>query len=257
MQIVVPMAGAGSRYAEAGYTLPKPLIPVSGIPMVVRAVKDLPPAERIIFICQQQHLRDYPIEKTLTRYFPHCCLVSTPGLTSGQACTVRLAAPALDLEQPVIVAACDNTHLYDRMQLHAIIEDPSVDAHIWTYRGEPRVQVKPSMYGWVRIANGIDVSGVSVKLPISADPLNDHVVSGYFGFRTASLMLEAIDQLVLDDVRVNGEFYMDSVPNILLQHGHRVVAFEVDKYVGWGTPADLVDYERWERYFDGVRHEGK
>ena len=253
MQIVVPMAGLGRRFADAGYVLPKPLIPVSGLPMVVRAVQGLPAAERIVFVCHPQHLRDYPLDATLRELFPQCCVIATPGLTAGQACTVRFADDLLDPTQPVIVAACDNTHLYDHNALAQIAQDPAIDAAVWTYRGEPRVLIAPQMYGWVKTIDGLGIEEVSVKHPISAHPIEDHVVSGTFYFRQAGVLMEAIDALVTRGERVNGEYYMDSIPNILRKRGRRSVVFEVDKYIGWGTPSDLNDYERWERYFNVVR----
>ncbi len=105
------------------------------------------------------------------------------------------------------------------------------------------------MYGWVRAGADGRVQAVSVKVPFSEAPLADHVISGCFWFRTAALMTEGIDELIRSNRRVNHEFYMDSVPERLLARGHGVGVFEVDKYIGWGTPDDLEDYQRWERYF--------
>ncbi|MGD9722736.1 MAG: NTP transferase domain-containing protein [Pirellulales bacterium] len=249
MQLVVPMAGAGRRFAEAGYTLPKPLIPVGGMPMVARAVSDLPPADRIVFVCHPDHVAEYRIDRTLAELFPGCRIVTTPGLTEGQACSVRLAAEHLDPERPVLVAACDNTHVYDRNRWERMSRDPSIDALLWTYRRDPRVLVRPEWYGWARVGDQQQVHEVSVKRPLSTAPLDDHVVSGCFWFRSARLMLAGIDRLVADNVQVNNEFYLDSVVNVLLAESRRVLAFEVDKYIGWGTPEDLEDYLRWQRHF--------
>lgn len=249
MQIVVPMAGAGQRFSRAGYTLPKPLIPVSGVPMVVRAVGDLPPADRLVFVCHSEHVAIHKIDQQLARYFPECRVVVAPGLTAGQACSVRLAGEHLDLDQPVLVAACDNTHLYDRARLAKRMADPQIDCLIWTYRHDPRVLVRPQAHGWVRAETSGKVLEVSVKRPLSTTPLEDHAVSGCFGFRTAVLMLDGIDRLVASGQRVNNEYYLDSVPNLLLAEGRRVFVFEADKYIGWGTPEDLDDYLRWQRYF--------
>jgi hypothetical protein len=65
-------------------------------------------------------------------------------------------------------------------------------------------------------------------------------------------MLEGIDRLVAENKRVNNEFYLDSVANVLIAAGKSVMAFEVDKYIGWGTPEDLEDYLRWQRHFGAV-----
>lgn len=252
LQIVVPMAGLGQRFSDAGYRVPKPLIPVCGEPMVVRVIRDLPPAERIVFVCLQAHIDQYNIERVLAEHCPGSRIVSTPGLTAGQACSVLLARSELDMHRPVLVAACDNTHLYQRAVWQQATADPQVDALIWTYRGDPRVLVCPSWFGWVRADDRGNVQGVSVKQPISDQPLHDPVVSGCFWFRTAGLMVQGIDRLMETDQRVNNEFYLDSVANCLIAGGKRVKTFEVDKYIGWGTPDALRDFEALGRYYASV-----
>lgn len=252
LQIVVPMAGEGRRFTEAGYTTPKPLIPVAGVPMVVRAVRDLPAADRVVFVVRDEHLREYPIDRVLREQVPNCQIVTVDGLTAGQASTVRRAAEALEPDWPVIVAACDNTHLYDPSTLVQRMADPAVECLVWTYRHDPRVLVNPRQHGWVRV-NGTQVVEVSCKKPLSDRPLEDHAISGFFSFRTAVQMIAAIDRMVSAELRVNQEFYMDLVPNVLVAAGHRAEVFEVDKYIGWGTPADLDDFSRWERYFAQLR----
>lgn len=247
LQLVVPMAGDGRRFVEAGYALPKPLIPVAGLPMIVRAVGDLPPVDRTVFLVRAEHIRDHQIDRVLKQYIPDCRIVPVDGLTEGQACTVRLAADELEPDWPVIVAACDNTHLFEQEKLLTQMADPTVAGLIWTYRGEPRVLVNPRQYGWVRV-DGSRVVEVSCKAPISEQPIGDYVASGWFSFRSASIMVRAIDRMIAQNVRIKNEFYMDVVPNMLIAQGERVDVFEVDKYIGWGTPADLEDFCKWERF---------
>jgi NDP-sugar pyrophosphorylase family protein len=250
MQLIVPMAGLGQRFVDAGYHLPKPLIPVCGEPMIVRVVNDLPPADQIVFLVNPEHVRRHAIDRVLREHFPLCQVITTPGLTAGQACTVRLAEGACDADDDVLVAACDATHLYDAEKFEALRDDTSVDCMVWTYRGEPRVLTKPTAYGWVRTsADGRDVIEVSCKRPVSESLLNDPVISGFFWFRSARQLFHAIDRMVAEERRVNNEFYLDVVPNLFIEQGSRVVNFEVEKYIGWGTPHDLEDFNRWQRYF--------
>ena len=256
MQLVVPMAGLGQRFVDAGFTLPKPLIPVDGLPMVVRAIADLPAAETVVFVVHPEHVRRHRIDEVVAEHVANCHIIIAPGLTAGQACTVRLATAELDPHKPVLVAACDNAHLYDDNRLAALTTDPAIDCLIWTYRHDPRVLARPEAHGWVKTRPGTNnVEFVSCKRPISTTPLEDHAVSGCFWFRTAQIMLDGIDALVAADQRVNNEFYLDVVPNMLLAAGRRVCVFEVDKYIGWGTPHELADYKRWERYFTARRCE--
>ena len=252
IQIVVPMAGEGRRFQDAGYTTPKPLIPVSGTPMVVRAVRDLPSAERVILLVRREHIEQHAVDRELLRHLPEARIVVVEALTEGQACTVRLAADELVPDWPVIVAACDNTHLYDSARHTAAIEQEQVDALVWTYRGHPGVALTPQQFGYVRV-DGRRAIEVCCKQTISDNPSNDHVVTGFFTFRRAEQMIDAIDRLVASDQRVVGEFYMDVVPNLLLADGRRVEVFEVQKYIGWGTPADYEDFQKWERYFERIR----
>jgi hypothetical protein len=122
---------------------------------------------------------------------------------------------------------------------------------IWTYRHDPRVLVRPTAHGWVQVVGQVkNLLRVSCKVPISVTPLEDHAISGCFWFRRAGELFQAIDALVASNERVNNEFYLDQVPNLYVKSGRRVVVFEVEKYIGWGTPHDLADYQAWERYFE-------
>ena len=267
MHLIVPMAGLGQRFRDEGYALPKPLIPVSGMPMVVRAVRVLPACERMTFLVHPEHVREHAIDRRLRDFFPQAMVIATPGLTQGQACTVRLASETVGEQEEVLVAACDNSHVYDADRFAELRADPTIDAIIWTYRRDPRVLVRPAAHGWVQLVVGtlrvpspgngtqsvpttcFDVAAVSCKRPISDTPMTDHAVSGCFWFRRADDLFRAVDELVASNERVNSEFYLDQVPNLYVQAGRRVVVFEVEKYIGWGTPQDLADYEAWERYF--------
>lgn len=259
MQLIVPMAGLGQRFAAAGYLTPKPLIEVSGVPMVVRVVRDLPRAERVVFVVHGNHVREFGIDAELRRHLSSAKVVVSPGLTAGQACTVRLAADAIDLDDDVLVAACDATHVYDRARFEALRRNWACDAAVWTYRGEPRVLATPTSFGWVKCreqvsqaSEAIDpiVQRVSCKQPISDQLLADRVASGFFWFRSGRVLMDAIDRLVASGERSNNEFYLDVVPNLLIAAGLNVRAFEVDKYIGWGTPEDLREYQQWEKYFE-------
>jgi NDP-sugar pyrophosphorylase family protein len=249
MQLVVPMAGLGQRFADAGYALPKPLIPVDGLSMVVRAVNDLPVADRQVFVVHPDHVRQHGVDQVLRKHFPNGRIIVAPDLTRGQACTVRLAGAELDANEPVLVAACDNSHLYDAADFAHLTADPAVDCLIWTYRRDSRVLHKPTAHGWVKTRpDSVDVELVSCKQPISDTLLDDHAVTGCFWFRSAGQMLSAIDALVASGETVNNEFYLDVVPNVLIRGGRRVAVFEVDKFIGWGTPHDLEEYNRLQRY---------
>ena len=90
LNVVIPMAGAGSRFSKAGYKKPKPLIDVGQKTMIEIVIENVMPdtPHRFVFICQKQHLKDYPLAESLKRKSPTCEIVDTDGLTEGAACTV-------------------------------------------------------------------------------------------------------------------------------------------------------------------------
>lgn len=243
---LIPMAGAGKRFADAGYVLPKPLILVAGVPMVVRAARPLPAADHWIFVCRTEHVRDAGIDLELKRHFSPATVLTVDHLTEGQASTCLLAAGELRSDDRLTIGACDNGMTYDL----ALLDErwhSGADAVIWTFRGNPAVLRNPSMYGWVAVGADGRVTGVSCKVPLSDHPLKDHAVIGAFSFRSAGDFICAAERTIALDRRVNGEFYLDVVLDQAAADGLDVRVLEVDRYVCWGTPEDLEACARGDR----------
>ena len=91
MNVLIPMAGAGSRFAEAGYTFPKPLIEVGNKPMIQVVTDNLNIEAHHIFIVQKEHYQKYNLETVLKLIKPNCSIVQVEGVTEGAACTTLLA----------------------------------------------------------------------------------------------------------------------------------------------------------------------
>jgi dTDP-glucose pyrophosphorylase len=253
-QILIPMAGAGSRFVQEGYSTVKPLIPVSGVPMIVRAADSLPTMDQAVFVCRDEHLRDFPLESTLkTHYGPQTLCLSVDHLTEGQACTCLLAKDSLDLDAPLMIGACDNGMVWDEAAFAALISDPQVDCVVWTFRGYPGAVRKPQAYGWVKSDAQGWVQEVSVKQPISPSPAKDPGVIGSFWFRKARFFTDSAEELIRQNRRVNNEFYADSVINVLVEIGLKAKIFDVKRYLCWGTPDDLRTWDYWDGHFKRTR----
>lgn len=240
---LIPMAGAGQRFADAGYTLPKPLIPVAGVPMIVRAAGSLPFADQWIFVCRAEHILDAAIDVELKRHFSPATVLTVDHLTEGQASTCLLAAGELRPDDRLTIGACDNGMTYDPVRLDECWR-AGADAVIWTFRGNAAVLQNPAMYGWVETCANGRVTRVSCKVPISAHPLEDHAIIGAFSFRKASDFLDTARRTIALDRRVNGEFYLDIVLDQAVADGLNVRLLEVNRYVCWGTPEDLEAYKQ-------------
>ena len=244
------MAGAGARFAQEGYAAAKPLIEVSGIPMILRAAGSLPKMESATFVCRAEHLKEFPLERTLReRFGPRTQVLSSKHLTQGQACTCLLAKDALDREAPLMIGACDNGMVWDEQAFARLISEPEVDCVVWTFRGFPGARRRPEAYGWVRADDQGWISEISVKKAISTHPELDPGVIGSFWFRKADYFIQAAEALVASNQRVNNEFYVDSVIHGLVESGHKARIFDVKRYLCCGTPDDLRTWQYWEGHF--------
>ncbi|PHV07300.1 hypothetical protein CSQ96_11150 [Janthinobacterium sp. BJB412] len=282
--LLLPMAGMGQRFADQGYALTKPLIEVSGRPMVEQAVRDLPPAARHCFVLRADMPGHDEIAAELRHGHPAARIVSVAALTEGQACTALLGAEALlrapadgagtggsaggddddeagdqdstddaagsastDSAGPLTVGACDFGMLYDAAALQALLDDPAVDLIVWGVRGNANAIRRPQMFGWIDAERG-RIRRVSVKAPLAA-PASDPIVLGAFTFRRADDLRRLVELLLARDGRVNGEFYLDSCVNDAIALGLDCRLFEVDHYLSWGTPDDLRTFEYWQSCF--------
>lgn len=247
MANVIPMAGLGSRFSEAGYLLPKALVPVSGKPMIVRVIEALPESDKSIFIVRQEHIELYGIDALIKQHCPNAIVVAVDKTTEGQASTCMLAMPYLDDNDDLFVAACDNSFLYNKEKYQELVQDPSIDSIIWTFTKEKLLVQKPTAWGWVKLEDdGLTIQDMSVKVPVSENPFNDHAVVATFYFKRAGDFKAAYEMMVAENYRINNEFYVDSMPIFYKKLGKRSVIFDVDLYVGWGKPQDLYEYQMWE-----------
>ena len=135
LNIVIPMAGHGSRFSKAGYADPKPLIPVLGKSMIELVIDNLKPScdHRFIFICQAEHLRNYSLRSLLETKAPGCHVIEVDSVTEGAACTVLLAKPYIDNVNQLMIANCDQ---YIDVDINHYLESltPNVDGLIMTMK---------------------------------------------------------------------------------------------------------------------------
>jgi NDP-sugar pyrophosphorylase family protein len=250
--LVVPMAGMGQRFANEGYDVTKPLIPVSGKPMVMQAVNDLPPAIRHVFVLRSDMPGHQEISITLKHVYPNAVIVAIPNVTEGQACTALIGLDALEREignvsAPITFGACDNGALYDAATFEALVDNPDVDVIVWGVRGHANAVRHPQMFGWIDAENGV-IRRISVKIPLNF-PATDPIILGTFTFRRAEDFRKVVERLITRDGRVNREFYIDSCINDAIELGLRCRLFEVDSLLSWGTPNDLRTFEYWQSCF--------
>ena len=250
--LIIPMAGLGQRFAKEGYEIAKPLIPVFGTPMVVRAANDLPVSMSHVFVLRADMAGVEDVSEELQASFKDCIIKKIGSVTEGQACTALIGLDVLEesgkLVEPITIGACDNGVLFDKNLFKKIIEDPDIDVIVWGVRGYPNASRYPQMYGWVETDGDNRIKSVSVKEPLG-NPKTTPIILGAFTFRHADDFRHSVQRLIKRDGRVNGEFYIDSCINDAIALGLRCQLLEVDHYLCWGTPNDLKTFEYWQSCF--------
>jgi dTDP-glucose pyrophosphorylase len=247
------MAGLGQRFAKEGYADTKPLIPVSGRPMVMQAVNDLPLAESHAFVLRDDMVGCQEIAGKIKQVYPEAVIKTIPNVTEGQACTAIIGLDALEQEVanlpgPVTFGACDNGALYSAERFRKLVANPEVDVIVWGVRGHANAVRHPNMFGWIEATHDMRIKRISVKTPLGA-PASDPIVLGTFTFKRAEDFRRVVDRLIARDGRVNGEFYIDSCINDAIELKLRCHLFEVDSLLSWGTPNDLRTFEYWQSCF--------
>tara|TARA_Y100000310_G_scaffold345862_1_gene471691 strand:- start:2444 stop:3283 length:840 start_codon:yes stop_codon:yes gene_type:complete len=251
MANIIPMAGLGSRFSKEGYSIPKALIPVSGVPMIVQVIRNMPKSDKWIFIVRQEHVEEYQIDKIVKDEVPSAIVVSVNQTTLGQANTCLLAQAYLEPNEDVFISACDNICKFDVEEYNKLVSDESIDSVVFTFTKMEKMRTSPHSYGWVVLGEDQrTITNMSVKVPVSENPFNDHAVVASFYFKKSKDFFAAINLMIAEDYRTNNEFYVDSVPVFLNKLGKRSVHFDVDQFICWGTPTELQEYQFWEEFFE-------
>jgi NDP-sugar pyrophosphorylase family protein len=237
LNIVVPIAGRGSRFLDAGYDVPKPLLPVHGVPMIEVVVNNVRPRSphRFIFVALQAHLDRSGVRDTLGRIAPSCAIVPVREVTRGAACSVLLARDLIDNSDPLMIANSDQWVDLDINDYLSELEHRGADGLIMTMRADhPK---------WSYVGLGPDgwVERVVEKQVISAE-----ATVGIYNFRHGAAFVRAADGMIAADLRVNGEFYVAPVYNELIKDGAKVCVHNVggdgSGMYGLGVPEDLESF---------------
>jgi NDP-sugar pyrophosphorylase family protein len=234
LNVVLPIAGRGTRFSEAGYQLPKPLIPVHGVPMIEIVVRNIRPnrAHRFVFVALREHLDQLGMRETLRRIAPGCVIAPVDGVTDGAARTVLIARRHINSWDPLMIANSDqwvdvdiNTYLMamDRDKSDGLIMTMKANDKKWSYVG-------------------LTPDGV-VTTVVEKEVISDEATVGIYNFRHGRDFVNGAERMIAKNLRVNNEFYVAPVYNELIAAGARVTIFNVGSESkgmhGLGIPADL------------------
>ena len=232
LNVLIPMAGAGSRFEQAGYTFPKPLIEVKNKPMIQVVIDNLNIKANYIYIVQKKHREKYNLDTLLNLLTPNCKIVEVDGLTEGAACTALLAKEFIDNEAPLFFANSDQFVEWDSNEFMYKMNETNADGGIVTFEAtHPKWS-----FAKVNSYTGL-VEEVAEKNPIS-----NIATVGYYYWKHGSDFVKYAEQMIDKNIRVNNEFYVCPVFNEAIEDAKEIRTFNVEGMWGLGTPEDLKYY---------------
>ena len=239
LNVLIPMAGAGSRFEQAGYTFPKPLIEVNNKPMIQVVVDNLNIDANYIYVVQKSHRKKYNLDTMLNLITPGCKIVEVDNLTEGAACTALLAKDYINNNTPLFFANSDQFVEWDSNEFMYKMNETNADGGIVTFKAtHPKWS-----FAKVNPHTGL-VEEVAEKNPIS-----DDATVGYYYWKHGSDFIKYAEQMIGKNIRVNNEFYVCPVFNQAIEDAKEIRTFNVKKMWGLGTPEDL------NYYLENHKHE--
>lgn len=230
VNVVIPMAGNGSRFAKAGYKDPKPLIPVFEKPMIRWVVENIGIDANYIFIIR----KDFETEaQFLTTLAPRCTIIVLDEVTDGAARTVLLSESLIDSRNPLIIANSDQYIEFSASDFVTSFlyspKESGFSAKISTFDG-----LRNPKWSYAAVDERGSVTTVREK-----DPISDHATTGLYMWRHGCDFVRFAKQMIAKDIRVNNEYYVAPVFNEALADGLTICISECDRMWGLGTPEDL------------------
>lgn len=249
MHLVIPMSGEGSRFAAAGYTTIKPLIEVDHRPLIAYVLAAFPGLSHVTFICNERHLESTPLASVLHALCPTAEIVAIAPHKLGPVHAVLQAASRIADDEPVIVNYCDFGFDWDFPHFLARVMGEGVDGAVPGYVGFHPHNLGPNLYAFMR-TDGERVLEIREKHHFTPDKLQEYASSGTYYFRNGALLKHYFELCVARGIAVNGEYYVSSVYQPMIEDGLRVITYPLRRFLQFGTPEDLEAVVRWSRYFE-------
>jgi beta-phosphoglucomutase-like phosphatase (HAD superfamily)/dTDP-glucose pyrophosphorylase len=230
LNVLIPMAGAGSRFSQKGYTFPKPLVEVNGKPMIEVVVKNLNINANYIFLVQKEHYEKYNLKYLLNLIAPNCKIIEVDGLTEGAACTTLLAKEYINTDDPLVIANSDQYLEWNSNEFMYSMTSDEIDGGILTFESNhPK-------WSYAKLDDKGYVSEVAEKKVIS-----NLATTGIYYWKKGSDYIKYAEAMIEQNIRFNNEFYVCPVFNEAIKDGKKIKTRQVNTMWGIGTPEDL-DY---------------
>jgi glucose-1-phosphate thymidylyltransferase len=233
MKIIVPMAGRGSRLRPHSLTVPKPLIPVAGQPIVHRLVRDIAkvlkqPIEEIAFVLgDPAWFGDEVVSslEDLAKSLGAKASIYRQDLPLGTGHAIMCAKPSLS--GPAVIAYAD-TLIRAEFDL-----DPTADSVIWTKQVE-----NPEAYGVVKLNANQEIIEL-VEKPETF--VSDQAVIGIYYFKDVAVLKEKLQEILDENVMNGGEYQINDGIKRMMAEGKVFKTGTVDEWMDCGNKAITIE----------------
>lgn len=250
MQIIIPMAGKGQRFLDAGYTEPKPLIKVDGKPMIEHVVdlfrrgKD---QSKFIFIYNEDHSENSGLEDFLRNLKVKKIMAKIKSHKLGPVYSVLEAFQYISEEEPAIMTYCDFNMYWDEEEFEKLVDKLHPDGAIFCYTGFHPHLYGPNKYAGVKTDEQNIVLEIREKHSYTEDKMQSWHSNGTYYFKDGSVIKKYFKNLVNQKlVHDNGEYYVSQIYNPMIKDGCKIILYPISHFCQWGTPEDLEQYQAWQ-----------
>jgi len=228
LNILIPMAGKGSRFEQAGYTFPKPLIDIKNKPMIQIVIDSLGISAHYIFVVRKEHYDTYNMKQLLSIISPGCDIIIIDDITEGAACTTLLAKDLINNEDSLIIANSDQYIKWNPVDFLYAIQEKHADAGILTF------EATHPKWSYAKVNDEGYVKEVAEKKVISK-----LATAGIYWYSKGSDYVKYAEQMISKNIRVNNEFYVAPVFNEYILDNKKIITYNIEEMWGLGTPEDL------------------
>ena len=235
MNILIPMAGRGSRFSEDGYDVPKPMIPFLGKMMIEWAVDTLGIQGRNIFVIRKEHDDEAGLGEFLKNRYPGCVVIPLDYVTDGAACTALLAEEYIDNDQELVITNCDQVLDWNATAfLRFVRSDETLDGAVVTYDSDKAI----NSFAWLDSVTG---RATAVKEKTGTSPYS---LNGVHYWKKGCDFVKSAKTVIKDNQTVNGEYYISETYNPMIAEGKEIAVYHIPatQHHAVGTPSDLRTY---------------
>jgi NDP-sugar pyrophosphorylase family protein len=236
LKIIIPLAGSSEIFQKAGYLYPKPLIEIKGIPMIQRVIdstKTINTPNKIIFIVKEEDITKYHLDNTLKLLEPDCAIVKIKNITKGGLCSVLMSIDKIDNDDSLLILNSDQIIEEDLFGINNYWVENDSDVGVVTFTSvHPRCSFV--------LAEGMGIIQTAEKNPIS-----NKAIAGYYYFKSAELFFDCAFKTILNDVQIDGLFFVSPVINEYVLRNKKVNFYEIEntQYHSFYSPKLIAEFE--------------